>query len=107
MLIKKFDVGTAKTELVTLLETAGIVFEDGNHKCTGIMLQIDPGEATATVDVMTEETTDTVGDGITLTNADAKQPSQFSFKAGELDEVYLKASDAGTAMKIVVEHSRK
>lgn len=99
MITDQVTATTTATDLKTLLETAGYIFPpSGNDKCNGVILQIDPDEATNFVTILSEGQTA----GLALVN-DGVQPSTLSFKVDHVSRVYLLASDATVAVNVLVE----
>ncbi len=99
MITEQVDATTTATDLKTLLETAGYSFpSSGNDKCSGVILQLDPGEETNYVTILSEGQ----ASGLSLVN-DGVQPTTLAIRVDRVERVYLKSSASTVAVNILVE----
>ncbi len=103
MIIKTIEVGTTKTTLKTLLETAGVVFPNDNDTCTKVSLQINADTAETVVVTCAEYPTD---EGWTLSNDVMVGPAFLSYTDRHIANTILSASSDTTKVAVLIEQKR-
>ena len=99
MITETITATTTATDLKTLMETAGHTFSSsGNDNCSGIILQLDPAEATNYATVLSAGKTE----GMALVN-DGTQPTTIAFRVDQVRRVYLLASASTVAVNVLIE----
>lgn len=93
---------TAKTNLKSLIETAGRVFPNDNNDCIGMIVQIDPAtDAAQTVEVIGSNSSS--GIGIILSIDPDVGPNFVAFRCSKVEHVDLESSLNDVLTRVLVE----